>query len=59
MESLFLYFELETRFFKGQSKGQEQSQMALGDDDHIQLNTFLLVDGCSLFVPYPRDLKGK
>ena len=57
--SLFVFTKLETHFFKGQSKRQEQSQMALGDDDHIQLNTFLLVDGCSLFVPYPRDLKDK
>ena len=45
--SLFVFTELETHFFKGQSKRQEQSQMALGDNDHIQLNTFLLVDGCS------------
>ena len=57
--SLFLFIELETHFFKGQSKRQEQSQMALGDDDHIQLNTFLLVDVCLLLVPYPRDLMGK
>ena len=60
--SLFVFTKLETPqfyLFKGQSRRPEESWTALDDDDHVQLNKFLLVDESSLFVPYSRDLKDK